>query len=93
MAVRLAMGAAPSEMIRLVMTGAGRLLASGIVLGLALTAGADRVLRGVLFAASPLDAPTLAVAAATLAIVSAVAVAGPALRAARISPIDALRGE
>jgi hypothetical protein len=93
MAVRLAVGAAPRQVIRIVMTGAGRLIAGGIVLGIALTAAADRVLRGVLFAVSPLDAPALAAAAMTLAIVSALAVAGPALKAARIAPIEALRGE
>lgn len=93
MAVRLAIGASPHQMIRLVMTGAGRLLAGGIVSGVALTAAADRVLRGVLFGVSPLDAPAMAAAAATLAIVSAIAVAAPAIRAARISPMEALRGD
>jgi hypothetical protein len=93
MAVRLAIGAAPRQMIGLVMAGAGKLLAGGIVLGIALTAAADRVLRGVLFGVSPLDARALGVAALTLALVSVVAVAGPALTAARIAPIDALRGD
>ena len=51
------------------------------------------LLRGVLFGVSPLDARALAAAALTLAIVSAIAVAGPALKAARIAPIDALKGE
>src|SRR4029453_7661068 len=40
MAVRLAIGAAPSQMIGLVMSGAGRLLAGGIVLGIFLSAAA-----------------------------------------------------
>jgi hypothetical protein len=93
MAVRLAIGAEPRQVIRLVMAGAGRLLAGGVLLGMVLTAAADRVLRGLLFGVSPLDAPALAAAALTLAIVSAIAVAGPALKAARIAPIDALRGE
>ena len=93
MAVRLAIGAAPRQMIQLVMAGAGRLLAGGIVAGIVLTAAADRVLRGVLFGVSPLDARALAAAALTLAIVAAIAVAGPALKAARIAPIDALKGE
>jgi putative ABC transport system permease protein len=92
-AVRLAIGAAPWEMIRLVLSDAGRLLAGGIALGIALTAAADRLLRGVLFGVSPLDAAALAAAAATLAVVCVVAVAGPALKAARIAPIDALRGD
>jgi predicted permease len=93
MAVRLAIGAEPRQLVQLVMAGAGRLLAGGIVTGIALTAAADRVLRGVLVGVSPLDARALAVAALTLAVVSAIAVAGPALKAARIAPIDALKGE
>ncbi|HEX5216458.1 MAG TPA: ADOP family duplicated permease [Vicinamibacterales bacterium] len=93
MAVRLAIGAAPREMVRLVMAGAGRLLAIGLLAGVLLTAGADRLLRGVLFGVEPLDAPALAAAAALLALVAMAAVALPAIRASRISPIEALRGE
>jgi putative ABC transport system permease protein len=93
MAVRLAIGATPSELIRLVMAGAGRLLIGGIVVGVALTAAADRLLRGVLFGVSPLDVTALAAAAATLAFVAIVAVAGPAFKASRIAPVEALKGE
>ena len=93
MAVRLAIGAAPREMFRLVMAGAGRLLTIGLVLGVVLTAAADRLLRGLLFGVQPLDAPALAAASAVLALVAMAAVALPAIRAARISPIEALRGE
>ena len=93
MAVRLAIGAEPRQLVQLVMAGAGRLLVSGIVTGIVLTAIAGRVLRGVLFGVSPLDARALAAAALTLAIVSAIAVAGPAFKAAHIAPIDALKGD
>ena len=93
MAVRLAIGAAPRQMIGLVIAGAGQLLAGGIVLGIVLTAAADRLLRGVIFGVSPLDIRALAAAALTLLVVSLAAVTGPALKAARIAPIDALRGE
>ncbi len=90
-AVRLAVGAAPREMIRLVMTEAGRLLSAGIVIGVLLTAAADRMLRGVLFGVSPLDAPALGLAALTLALVSIIAVTGPALRASRVEPTQVLK--
>jgi ABC-type antimicrobial peptide transport system permease subunit len=79
--------------LELVMAGAGRLLAAGVGLGLVLTIAAERVLDGVLFGAGALDVPALAAAAAVLTVVSAIAVMGPAMRAARIAPIDALRGE
>ena len=90
-AVRLAIGAAPGQVMQLVLSGAGRLLASGLVIGIVLTAAADRLLRGVLFGVSPLDFSALAAAILTIALVSGLAVFGPALRASRIAPIEALR--
>jgi putative ABC transport system permease protein len=93
MAVRLAIGAEPRQMIQLVMAGAGRLLIGGVVVGIALTVAADRLLRGVLFGVSPFDVGALGVAVLTLAIVAVLAVAGPALRASRIAPVDVLRRE
>jgi len=93
MALRLAIGAEPRQLIRLVMTGAGRLLAVGLLVGVALTFAADRLLRGVLFGVSPFDTLTLAASTLVLAIVATLAVAVPALKAARIAPVEALRGE
>jgi putative ABC transport system permease protein len=92
-AVRLAIGASPAEMVRLVAAAAARLLASGLVLGVALTAAADRVLRGVLFGVASFDAGALAASAAVIAAVAMAAVAMPAVRAARVAPTDALRGD
>jgi predicted permease len=92
-AVRLAIGASPSEMIRLVAAAAARLLASGIVLGVVLTAAADRVLRGMLFGVTSFDAGALAASIAVIATVAMAAVAAPAIRAARVPPTDALRGD
>jgi putative ABC transport system permease protein len=93
MAVRLAIGAEPRETIRLVLTGAGRLLGAGVLLGTGMNAATVRVLPSVLFGISPFDTPALALAALTLVVVWLVASAGPAIRAARIAPIDALRGD
>jgi putative ABC transport system permease protein len=92
-AVRLAIGASPAGMIRLIAGAAGRLLTGGIVLGIALTAAADRMLRGVLFGVSSFDAGTLAASAAVIAAVAMAAVTAPAIRAARIAPTEALRGD
>jgi hypothetical protein len=92
-AVRLAIGASPAEMIRLIAAAAGRLLAGGLVLGTVLTAAADRVLRGVLFGVTSFDAGALAASAAVIAAVGMAAVAAPAIRAARVAPTDALRGD
>ena len=68
-------------------------MASGIVLGILLTAAADRVLRGMLFGVTPFDAGALAASAAVIAAVAMTAVAVPAIRAARVAPTDALRGD
>jgi ABC-type antimicrobial peptide transport system permease subunit len=93
MAVRLALGAAPSQIIGLITTGAGRLLGAGLLVGLGLTLAAGRVLSGMLFGISAFDGPSLAAAAGALALAAAVSVAAPALRAARIAPLIALREE
>ncbi|HET7216656.1 MAG TPA: FtsX-like permease family protein, partial [Vicinamibacterales bacterium] len=92
-AVRLAVGASPGEIIRLIATAAARLMAGGIVLGVLLTAAADRVLRGVLFGVTSFDAGALAVSAGVIITVSMAAVAAPAIRAARVAPTDALRAD
>ncbi|MDE3156849.1 MAG: ABC transporter permease [Acidobacteriota bacterium] len=89
--VRMALGATPLGIIRLVVGGAGRLLGIGVGLGLALTMAAGRVLSGVVFGVSSVDVPTLAGTVAVLAAVSVLAVVVPARRAAAIDPIEAMR--
>jgi putative ABC transport system permease protein len=91
--VRIALGAGRAQIMRLVLAGAAQLLASGIVAGLALTLGAQRLIKSVLFGVSPLDALTLAAAVAVLAAVSMLAAFLPARRAASIDPLDAMRIE
>ena len=63
------------------------------MLGILLTAAADRVLRGMLFGIGSFDAGALAISAAVIAAVAMAAVTAPAIRAARIAPTDALRGD
>lgn len=91
--VRMALGAAPRQVVGLVLAGAGRLLIGGIVAGLILSAAVARALQSVLFGVSPLDAPTLAAAVAALVAVGLVATVVPARRAAAIDPIEAMRAE
>jgi putative ABC transport system permease protein len=93
MGVRLALGASPRQMVRLVFAGAGRLLLVGIVAGMALTVALSRLLGAVLFGVSPLDVPALAAGTLILAAVSMVAVAIPAFRASGVDPIEAMRGD
>lgn len=89
--VRLALGAAPTQMVGLVCVSAGRLLVLGVLLGLGLTFGAGRVLKTLLFGVSTYDATTLVVATMTLVLVSCTAIAIPAIRASRVAPTEALR--
>jgi ABC-type antimicrobial peptide transport system permease subunit len=91
--VRIALGASRAQIMRLIFTGATQLLAAGIVTGLALTLGAERLIKSVLFGVSPLDAGTLAAAVAVLAVVSMLAAYLPAKRAASIDPLEAMRIE
>jgi len=92
-AVRLALGANPADMIRMVARGAARLLAGGLVAGLAMTVAASQLLQSQLFGVRPLDVPTLAMAVVALSVVAVGAIAIPALRASRVRPIEAMRAD
>jgi len=90
--VRLALGAAPSRILR-------RIVAQGlvhggvaIVVGLMAAAAGGRVLQAVLFGVSPTDPATYAVVGVTLLGTVLVATLVPALRAARVDPLVAIRG-
>jgi putative ABC transport system permease protein len=89
--VRIALGARPARVVGLVVGGAGRLLAAGVGAGLLLTFATGRVLQTALFGPGAMDALTLAGSAALLGAVAIVAAAVPAMRAAGIDPIVAIR--
>jgi predicted permease len=89
--VRIALGASSGDLVRLVLTGAGRLIALGIAAGLVLMFLASWALRSLLFGVTTHDARALAGGVLALAIVSILAIAIPARQAAKISPMEALR--
>jgi hypothetical protein len=91
--VRLALGATPGQLVGLVLSGAGRLVVTGIFAGLVLTASAQRVWRALLFGVGSLDAVTVLAAALALVAVSMAAIAVPAVRASRVAPTEALRAD
>jgi putative ABC transport system permease protein len=91
--VRIALGADSRQIIRLILAGAGRLLAWGIGLGVGMTVVAERALKTLLFGVSPLDPSTLAGAVGLLAAVSFMAAFLPARRAAAVDPLDAIRAD
>ena len=91
--VRLALGAAPSDVLGLVLRqGFGR-AGVGIALGLAGAMGLTRYLRSLLFEVSPIDLRTFAGVAAILAVTAGLACYLPARRATRTDPMSALRRE
>jgi ABC-type antimicrobial peptide transport system permease subunit len=91
--VRMTLGAEPRRIVRQLVVSVARLLAIGGAAGLLLTWMASRLLRSVAFGVSAMDSVTLAGAMLALAVVAAVATYVPALRAARIDPLAAIRGE
>jgi predicted permease len=91
--VRMAMGAASADILRLVMAQGLRLALTGIVIGCALAFGLAQLLRGMLFAVTPADPIVFIGVPLILLATVAAATAIPALRASRVDPIQALRAE
>jgi len=89
--LRMALGAAPSSILRLVFERVGVLIAAGLALGLAGSLWAARFVEALLFQLAPHDPVTFAGAAAVLVAVGVVAAWLPASRAARIDPVAVLR--
>ena len=91
--IRMALGSTVGQaMMQIGRAGAGAALL-GVLLGLALSAGALRVMRNALYGVGVYDAPTLAVVVVTLVLVTALATALPTLRIAKIDPATTLREE
>jgi putative ABC transport system permease protein len=90
--VRIALGAHDRSVLALVMAEGMRLALIGLAIGLVAAIAIGRIIRAMLVDVGPVDSPSLALTAALLVIVAAVASFVPALRALRVSPLDALRG-
>jgi len=93
MGVRLALGAQPGDIARLVLGQAARLVATGLVLGLAGAVLLTRLLSTMLFEITPTDPVTYAMVAVVLALTAVAACQIPAWRATRVDPLTALRSE
>jgi putative ABC transport system permease protein len=92
-AVRIALGASAGSVLRMVFTGAGRMVITGALVGLALAAAGVRTITTFLFGVEPFDPVAFAAAALVLMVTAAIAAATPALRAARVDPVVAFRTE
>jgi ABC-type antimicrobial peptide transport system permease subunit len=91
--VRMALGAQKSSVYQLVLSEAGRLIAVGVVVGLAASVGAAMLMGKLLFGVRAWDAGTLVGVAFVLAASAMLASYIPARRAASVNPTDALRAE
>ncbi len=93
MGVRLAIGAQRRDVLVLVLKQVARLVAFGLAAGIGIVVLAGRYIEGQLFGVHAMDPATIATAAAILAAVAMIAAWGPASRASRVDPIQALRYE
>jgi putative ABC transport system permease protein len=91
--LRMALGAASSNILGLVMAAGLRLALAGIAVGSLLAYAVAQSLRGMLFAVGPLDPVVFASAPLALFVTAAAACIVPALRAARVDPMIALRAD
>jgi len=91
--LRMALGAQGRDVLRLIVTRALRLAAIGTVIGLVAALALTRLMQNLLFGVSASDPLTFLVIALVPAAIAILASAIPALRAARIDPLEALRYE
>jgi putative ABC transport system permease protein len=91
--VRIAIGANPAAVFRLVLARAALIAGSGIAVGVALALAGGHLLASVLYGVSVRDPTTYCAAIGTMAVVALVAAAIPAHRAASVDPLQALRAD
>ena len=89
--IRLSLGASPTMLVRELLAQGLRVCLTGAVAGIAGALLLGRFLRGLLFGIAPTDAVTIVVVFVTITVVAGVATYLPALRAARLDPMLALR--
>jgi ABC-type antimicrobial peptide transport system permease subunit len=89
--IRMALGATPASVMRMVLGHSSRLTLIGIVLGVAGAYAVSRLMRQVLFEVDPANPIVYIAVSGTLLLVAALASWLPARRATRIDPVIALR--
>jgi predicted permease len=89
--IRMALGAGPAAVLRLIMGEGAVMLLSGIALGFVLAAATGKILSGILYEVGALDPIAFTAAPLLLAIAAFVATWLPARRAAALNPVEALR--
>jgi ABC-type antimicrobial peptide transport system permease subunit len=93
MGLRIALGAKRTDVMRLILFRAVGLVSIGVALGGALSLAVSRFVSAFLFGLQPTDPSTYAGVLLAVAGIAILAATGPALRAARVDPLTALREE
>ena len=91
--VRVALGARQDDVLAMVMRRSAATTVIGVAVGLAGSVAVTRLLRGMLYEVRPLDVGTFAAVVVLVLAVAAAATFFPAYRAARTSPLEALRSD
>jgi ABC-type antimicrobial peptide transport system permease subunit len=91
--VRIALGAAPGDIMRLIVGQGARLAGVGLAIGLGLALLSGRLLSGLLFGVTPYDPLILGLVTAGVAAATLAACYVPGRRAVRVDPMLALRAE
>jgi putative ABC transport system permease protein len=91
--IRIALGARPRDVIRMVVVRGVMLAGAGVAIGLVAAIPLARAMQSLLFDVPPTDAATFATVAAVLTLIAAAASYLPARRATRVDPMTALRME
>jgi len=91
--IRMALGAGPRDLLRLVVTHAAALIAVGVTTGVAVALWLVRLMRGLLYGVAPHDPATFAAVAGLLVLIALAACIVPARRAMRVDPLVAFRYE
>jgi putative ABC transport system permease protein len=89
--IRMAIGAAPSDVLAAVLRQSLMVTSIGAAIGMLVAAGLTRYLESMLFELNPLDPPTFVAVAVLFLLVGLLAACLPAVRASRVDPLVALR--
>ena len=91
--VRIALGATAATVLTMVLSSAARVIGAGVLIGLALAALLAHTIATFLFGVPPIDPLTFGAVIIVLGVTAGIAAVVPALRAARVDPVDAFRSE
>jgi predicted permease len=91
--VRIALGARPEEVLSHVLGVGLRMVAVGVVIGIAIALAAGRLVASLLYEETPTDPAAMAIVALTLLLIAGLAAIVPAWRAAGADPVAALRAD